>query len=396
MEVSAYGVTKAKELLRPLIIERRELTEFDVLVDILYCGVCHSDKHHIYNDWNDSDFSEDGLIPGHEVIGLVSDIGDGVSKFEIGDAVAIGNMTDSCQHCEKCKKKDEQYCLNGGPTWTYNSKERLTENGGRSLKPQGQKTYGGYSTKIVAQEGFVFKLPDNLDLARSAPLLCAGITMFYPLKKFKIGKGFIVGIAGVGGLGHLGIKFAKALGADVVALTTTDWKVEDSLNLGADDSILMSKNFIDYINIKHKIESTMPITEAESILYNKLSKYPEIVLKSKYLGKFDLIINTIPVAHDVTSYLHLLKPGGSKLHIVGNMNEFPNLKGLNFVFGGKQITSSNVGGTYDTKEMLQFCSDNNIQANIELIDIKATNDAIKLVVNKEARYRFVIDMSTLK
>jgi uncharacterized zinc-type alcohol dehydrogenase-like protein len=390
IEAKAYGAPHAKELLQPLIIPRRNLTELDVLVKIMYCGVCHSDKHHIYNDWGDSKFP---IVPGHEIIGIVQDIGCNVSKFNIGDEVAIGNMTDSCQHCEKCEKGDEQYCLSGGPTWTYNSKERVNEKG-RTLKPVGQKTYGGYSTLIVSQEKFVFKLPYNLDLARSAPLLCAGITMYYPLKHWKIGKGHKVAIAGIGGLGHLGIKFTLALGAEVVALTTSEWKVNDSLKLGADDAILMDKNFINYINIKHKINSDIPVNGNELKVFKSLSLDKNIVIKSDYLGKFDLIIDTIPVAHDVTPYLHLLKPGGSKLHIVGNMNEFPNLKGVNLVFPGKNITSSNVGGTYDTKEMLEFCSDNDIQADIELIDIKNTNQMIQMMVNKKAHYRYVIDMSS--
>lgn len=394
-EVSAYGVTKAKELLKPLTVQRRDLTPFDVLIKILYCGICHSDKHHIYNDWNDIITWSLGksLVPGHEIIGIVEDIGDNVTTLKIGEHVAVGNMVDSCQHCINCSKSKEQYCLNGGPTWVYNSKERVNRDGSRTLRPEGDITYGGYSSKIVAQEKFVFKLPDGLNLAKSAPLLCAGITMYYPLKTHKIGKGFVVGIAGIGGLGHLGIKFAKALGAQVIALTTTEWKLDDSLDLGADDSILMDNDFINYVNIKHKILSNMPITETEAKLFDNLSYDQDIVLKSEYMGKFDIIINTIPVSHDITPYLNLLKPGEGKLHIVGNMNNYPGLKGMSFVFPGKDITSSNVGGTCDTKEMLQFCANNKIEADIELIKITSVNDAIDKIVNKDVRYRFVIDLT---
>ncbi len=384
MDTTAFGVIQENDFLEKVVVTRRVLTDFDVLVKILYCGVCHSDKHHIDNDWDDSVYP---LVPGHEIVGVVENIGSKVTNVIIGDHVAIGNMTDSCQLCTNCILSKEQYCLNGGPTWTYNSKERINENG-RSLRPSGKPTYGGYSGRIVSQEKFVFKLPDSLDLAKSAPLLCAGITMYHPLKKWNIGKNHTVGIAGIGGLGHLGIKFAKALGAKVIALTTTKDKLKDCISLGADDAILMSKDFMNYINIKHKVDSQMPINEEEAILF-----YQSNYEKSVYMNQFDFIIDTIPVTHDITAYLNLLKPE-SNLHIVGNMNYF-HLKGIDFVFSGKNITSSNVGGLYDTREMLNFCSEKNIQANIKLIKPSQINEAICQMVNKNIRYRFVLDLTVV-
>jgi uncharacterized zinc-type alcohol dehydrogenase-like protein len=379
----AYGVEKQGKKLIPTYVSRRDLTSYDIHVAILYCGICHSDKHHVYNDWGDSIYP---LVPGHEIIGVVEEIGTNVTEFQIGDYVAVGNMTDSCMHCKNCHNNQEQYCLQGGPTWVYNGRERLDNKGGRYLKPEGARTYGGYSKNIIVQEHFVFKLPDNLDLARSAPLLCAGITMYSPLKHHKIGKGHKVAIAGIGGLGHLGIKFAIALGAEVVALTTSEWKLEDSKRLGASASILMGDEFKEALNAMDKKEQEKKLTRREQILLNHNNL--------KYREYFDFIISTIPIAHDVTPYLQLLKPN-SKLHIVGNMNEFPNLKGIKSVFRGKDITSSNVGGTYDTKEMLQFCSNNNIEADIELIDIKDVNSAIKAITQNNVYYRYVIDISSL-
>lgn len=383
-QVLGFGVNQAGDDIQSFVLNRRDLTEYDVLVKILYCGVCHSDKHHIYNDWGDSHFP---LIPGHEIIGIVEDVGIKVSKVVIGDRAAIGNMVDSCMHCAKCQKGDEQYCLNGGPTWTYNSRERVTKQG-RTLRPEGERTFGGYSTKIVSNEDFVLKLPVNLDLAASAPLLCAGITMFYPLKHFRIGKGHKVGIAGIGGLGHLGIKFAKALNADVVALTTSQWKLADSLQLGADDSLLINEDYKDLLMALDKIDLEKPLTERDQLLLQSN-------LNKEYRGFFDIIISTIPVSHDVTPYLQLLKPGSGKLHIVGNLNTFPDLKNFNFVFFGKDITSSNVGGIPDTKELLQFCSNNQIVADVQLIKIEQLKEALTMIVNKHVRYRYVLDFTQL-
>jgi uncharacterized zinc-type alcohol dehydrogenase-like protein len=421
--VDAYGVSKAGDLLSKVKIPRRKLTDYDVGVKIWYCGICHSDKHHRDNDWGDSKYNP-LLVPGHEIIGQVVDIGLEVdkNKIKIGDMVAIGNMTDSCQVCKNCEKSWEQYCLNDGPTWVYNSNERLTPDGkGRTLKPEdgllgkpaNDPTYGGYSSYIVAQEKFVLKLPTKLTtsrdlLAASAPLLCAGITVFDPFKLHKIGKGHKVAIAGIGGLGHLAIKFAKALGAEVVGLTTHADKLEDIKALGANDAVLMEyvskadkKNFIP-ISLGNELKLKMFQEQPQRIAEGK--EFPDKVdtilcvsdpvQKEKYYGYFDFILSTIPVAHDVTPYLELLHPGQSKLHIVGNMNEVLDLKGLKFVFEGKNITSSNVGGLQHTKEMLEFCADNQITADVTVVDITEVNKRMEEMVNGQAQYRYVIDLTS--
>ena len=370
----AYGTLKPQEPLQAMTIPRREVTPKDVRVKIIYSGICHSDKHHIFNDWGDSKYL---LVPGHEISGEVEEIGNKVTKFKIGDKVAIGNMTDSCQQCANCHKSWEQYCLNGGPTWVYNSNERLTPKGGRSLKPEesNDPTFGGYSTSIVAQEDFVLPLPENLQGPGGASLLCAGITMYDPLKLAKMGKGHKIGIAGIGGLGHLGLKMAHAMGAEVVGITTSAEKVPLIPTLVPID------------------DNTIPI---------KACLVTDPKHREMYKDYFDMIISTIPVAHDVTPYLEMLKPGQSRLHIVGNMNEYPNLKGMKFVFYGKNITSSNVGGLCDTKEMLQFCSNHNILADVVVINPKDVNVAITNMVNatiidptdNSTKFRYVMDMTS--
>lgn len=379
----AYGIEAKGKKLMPTYVHRRDLTPLDVMVTILYCGVCHSDKHHILNDWNDTIYP---LVPGHEIVGVVDAVGNSVTHCKVGDYVAVGTMTDSCMHCTNCHKGEEQYCLQGGPTWVYNGRERLDEKGGRYLRPEGNRTYGGYSKNIVVQEHFVYLLPDNLDLAKCAPLLCAGITTFTPLKEHRIGKGHKVGIAGIGGLGHLAIKFAKALGAEVVALTTSEWKLSSSKKLGADDSVLVNQDFIDALNAMDKKEEEKKLTKRDTLLLNNVDL--------EYMGYFDLIISTIPVSHDITPYLQLLTTHG-KLHLLGNFNSYPNLSGSKFIPHGKSITSSVAGGTINTREMLQFCSQHHIEADIQLINIKNINNAIKSLSNNNVKYRYVIDMSTL-
>ncbi len=388
METGGYAATAAGEELKLYNISRRKLTPKDVLVKILYSGICRSDQHHIDNDWGDSKYP---LVPGHEIVGEVLQIGNAVTQVKVGDKVAIGNMTDSCQHCISCAKSAEQYCVNGGPTWTYNGRERVLDNGKRTLRPEGDRTFGGYSGKIVAQEKFVLKVPEELhnNLAGCAPLLCAGITMYYPLKEWKIGKEHRVGIAGIGGLGHLGLQFSKAVKAETVGITRTENKMNDIKRFGADDALLMDDNFMTALEAMDKIDMEKELTETErKALISQKDKL-------QYRGYFDLIICTIPVAHDPTPYLRLLKNGTGKLHVVGNMNDFPNLKGINFVFKGQHITSSNVGGLYDTKEMLQFCVDNGIIADVELISHENVNLAIDNLIANKVRYRYVMDMTTL-
>ena len=286
----------------------------------------------------------------------MTSVGDQVTRFKRGDRVVIGNMTDSCQHCESCQEGHEQYCLNE-PTWTYNSRERVRPDGSRSLKPTGDVTYGGYSTYIVAQDKFVLPLPDEIPMSVAAPLLCAGITTFSPLKQHKIGKGHLVGIAGIGGLGHLGIQFAKSLGATVVALTTSKWKIPVCFKrLGADD-----------------------------VIYT-----PDAGERKLYKNKFDFILSTIPVSHDVKPYLDLLKPGKGKYHVVGDMNKFPDLKGIDFVFKGRELTSSNVGGIPDTQEMLLHCAKHKIFPIVQMVPIASINEAMKMIQKKNVKFRFVV------
>ena len=366
----AYGIESKDSKFVPINIERRSLTDYDVEVNILYCGVSRDD----YNDHQNYP-----IIPGNEIVGIIANIGGHVTKFQIGDKVGVGSMVDSCRHCKNCNRGQEQYCLSGGPTWTYNSKERLSETEGRTLKPLGEVTYGGYSTMIVVQEHFIFKLPDNLDLARSAPLLSAGIAIYYPLRYWNVGSNSKIAIAGVGTVGHLGVKFAKALGVEVVALTTSPEKIEDIKKLGADDVILMDRDYIDLLDVLDKKEQGCSLTTHE------LSLLANPNLKSEYRGYFDMIISTIPVSHDITPYLQLLKPDESNLHILGNSK-------CNFKSELKSnITFSKVGGTHDTREMLQFCSMYNIDADIKIIYIDQLNE----VQDKKPSYRYVIDMSTL-
>ena len=358
--VDALAVGAEAQPLSLTALTRRPLLGNDVFVQILYCGVCHSDWHHLQNDWGDSLYP---MVPGHEIAGVVAEVGPLVSKVKVGQAVAIGNMVDSCRHCASCQRGEEQYCLNDGPSWTYNSFERVDPAKGlqRSLKPTGPPTFGGYSTGIVCHEDFVLRVPDAIanDLSRVAPLLCAGITMYDPLKRYQIGKGHKVGIAGIGGLGHLGIKFAKAVGAEVVALTQTPWKLMDAISLGADDAILVTN--------------------------------PDSAGLAKYKDKLDFIIDTIPDPHNPNLYLGLLKPGRGKLHVVGNMEEFPGLRGYKFVFYGRDITSTNVGGSPTTQEMLDFCGEHRILADVQTIHPTQINEAMQAMIDNKVRYRFVID-----
>lgn len=359
MKVPAYGVSGPTDALHPVLIPRRNLTGYDVGVAIEYAGVCHSDIHHCRNDWGDSKYNPI-LVPGHEIAGYVMGVGDQVTRFKEGDRVVIGNMTDSCQHCTSCQEGKEQYCLNIEPTWTYNSRERVQPDGSRSLKPTGDVTYGGFSRYIVAQEKFVLPLPKGIPMSLAAPLLCAGITMYSPLRQHQIGKGHVVGVAGIGGLGHLGLQFARSLGAQVIALTTSTWKIPFCLQLGAHDVIFT----------------------------------PDAKQREKYKNKFDFIISTIPVSHEVKPYLDLLKPGKGKYHIVGDMNKFPDLKGMDFVFKGRELTSSNVGGIPETKEMLQYCAQNKIFPIVQMIPISSINEAMVAIQAKQARFRFVIPASS--
>ncbi|MEZ4802586.1 MAG: NAD(P)-dependent alcohol dehydrogenase [Gelidibacter sp.] len=346
--IKAYGTDAAKSDLKPLDIKRRDVGENDVKIDITYCGVCHSDIHTARNEWGNSVYP---VVPGHEIIGRVTETGKNVSTFKKGDLVGVGCLVDSCQTCDSCKDHLEQYCENGW-TGTYNSADK-------HLK--GQQTYGGYSTSIVVDKKFVLSIPKNIDEKAVAPLLCAGITTWSPLKYWNVKKGDKVGVVGLGGLGHMAVKFANALGAHVVMITTSPEKAKDAKDLGAHE-VLISKN-----------ENEM----------------------NKHMNSFDFILNTIPVGHDMNPYIGLLKRDATMV-IVGAVEPLKPFHGGGIIMGRKKIAGSLIGGIKETQEMLDFCGKHNIVSDIELISMKDINKAYERVINSDVKYRFVIDMESLK
>ncbi|WP_372919444.1 NAD(P)-dependent alcohol dehydrogenase [Salegentibacter sp.] len=345
--VKAYGAQSSDADLEALKIERREITADDVKIDIEYCGVCHSDIHQVRNDWKNSKYP---VIPGHEIIGRVTQVGENVKNFKEGDLVGVGCMVDSCQECDSCKEDLEQYCENGA-TLTYNSKD----------KHLGGHTFGGYSEQVVVDKKFVLRIPENIDAKAAAPLLCAGITTYSPLRHWNVKKGDKVGVIGLGGLGHMGVKFAHALGAHVVMITTSPSKSEDAKKLGAAD-VLISKN-----------EDEM----------------------KKHAGTFDFLLNTIPVGHDMNPYVALLKRDATMV-LVGAIEPLDPVHGGGLIGGRKRIAGSVIGGIKETQEMLDFCGEHNIVSDIEIIDMQNINEAFERVVNSDVKYRFVIDMKSLK
>lgn len=346
-EVKAYAALKESADLEPKTIERRDVTDNDVAIDILFCGVCHSDIHQVHNDWGGSKYP---VVPGHEIIGKVTKVGKNVSNFKEGDLVGVGCMVDSCQRCTNCKNDLEQFCEEG-MTATYNSKD----------KHLGGHTYGGYSQKVVVNKEFVLRIPKNLDPAAAAPLLCAGITTFSPLNHWGVKKGDKVGVIGLGGLGHMGIKFSHAMGAETVMITTSASKKEDAKKLGA-DAVLISKD-----------EEAM----------------------KKHAGSFDFLLNTIPVGHDMNPYTQLLKVDGTMV-LVGAIEPLEPLNGGNLIMGRKSIAGSLIGGIKETQEMLDFCGEHDITCDIEMIKMDEINNAFKRVQDSDVKYRFVIDMESLQ
>ncbi len=344
--VKAYGTEAADALLKDMNIERRELGEHDVQIDILYCGICHSDLHAIHNDWGGTTYP---IVPGHEIVGKVIATGDKVSKFKIGDLAAIGCIVDSCGHCHQCNEGEEQFCENG---WTlvFNAPDKIS----------GGMTYGGFSEEIVTKEDYVVHVPENLDLPSAAPILCAGITTYSPLKHWKAGPGKNVAVLGVGGLGHMAVKIAKAMGAHVTVFTHSPSKIEDAKRLGADDVVLSS--------------------DAE-----QMKKCP----------MQDMILDTVSAKHDVNAYLNLLKKDGS-LVLVGLPNEPLEVAAFSVVNGRRNFSGSNIGGIKETQEVLDFCAKHNITADIELINVNQINEAFERLEKNDVKYRFVIDMKTLK
>nr|WP_199081100.1 NAD(P)-dependent alcohol dehydrogenase [Pedobacter sp. ASV19] len=347
-KVKAYGTEALGQDLKELDISRRAVLENDVEIEILYCGVCHSDMHHVHGDWGKEKYP---LVPGHEIVGRVIGTGPGVTKLKIGDLAGVGCLVDSCRTCESCKKDLEQYCLNGS-TVTYGGYD----------KHSGGHTFGGYSEKIVVDEQFVLKVPLNLDLAAVAPLLCAGITTWSPLRHWKVGKGSKVAVIGLGGLGHMAIKLAKGLGADVTLFSRSKSKEKDAFDLGA-DAVVMStdKNQMDAVS-----------------------------------SKFDLIIDTVPYIHDVNPYISTLSIDGT-LVLVGYLGGLePILNSVPLIMGRKSVAGSLIGGLAETQEMLDFCGEKNIVSEIEVIRMQDIKQAYDRMLKSDVKYRFVIDMASLK
>jgi uncharacterized zinc-type alcohol dehydrogenase-like protein len=343
----AYGTRAADAPLDEMDIQRRSTGEEDVHIEITYCGVCHSDIHTARNEWLNSTYP---VVPGHEIIGHVVEVGRKVKRFKKGDLVGVGCMVDSCQECGPCKDHLEMFCQNGC-TWTYNSPNPHL----------GGRTYGGYSTHIVVRQEFVLKIPENIDQTAAAPLLCAGITTWSPLRHWKVGKGDKVGIVGLGGLGHMGIKFANALGAHVVMITRSPEKARDAEDLGAHEVLLS--------------------TDSEAM--------------QAQANSFDFILNTIPVGHEMDPYISLLKIDATMV-LVGAVEPLKPFHGGGIIMGRKRIAGSLIGGIKETQEMLDFCGKHNIVCDIELIRMQEINEAYDRVVNSDVKYRFVIDMRSLK
>ncbi|WP_346237508.1 NAD(P)-dependent alcohol dehydrogenase [Niabella insulamsoli] len=347
-QVKAFGTAAANADLEQMKIERRTLTGKDVEIDILFCGVCHSDLHTARNDWGGSKYP---CVPGHEIVGKVIGTGKEVTKFKPGDLVAVGCMVDSCQTCDNCKQDLEQYCLNGF-TGTYNGKDKHT-NG---------HTFGGYSEKIVVDEHFVLKVPENLDAAAVAPVLCAGITTWSPLRHWKVTKGSKVAVVGLGGLGHMALKLAHALGAEVTLFSRSADKKEEAKALGA-DNVIISTDEQQMASVKNT---------------------------------FDLIIDTVPYVHDLNPYIATLHASGT-LVLVGYLGPLdPVLNTAPMVVGRKAVSGSLIGGIAETQELLDFCGEHQIVSEIERINIQDINTAYERMLKSDVRYRFVIDMASLK
>ncbi|UAY53445.1 NAD(P)-dependent alcohol dehydrogenase [Ferruginibacter albus] len=346
--VKAFGAESKTADLKQMNIERRETTAKDVEIEILYCGVCHSDLHTARNDWGGSIYP---AVPGHEIVGRVTKVGSEVTKFKAGDLAAVGCLVDSCRTCNSCKQDLEQYCLNGF-TGTYNGKD----------KHSGGHTFGGYSEKVVVDEHFVLKVPANLNLAAVAPLLCAGITTWSPLKHWNVGPNSKVAVVGLGGLGHMAIKLAKGLGAEVTLFSRTPGKTDDAKGLGA-DAVVISTDDAQMKSVK---------------------------------GKFDVIIDTVPYVHDVNPYVTTLNISGT-LVLVGYLGGLePILNTVPMIMGRKSVAGSVIGGIAETQELLDFCGEKGIVSEIEMIKMQDINQAYERMLKSDVRYRFVIDMASLK
>ncbi|NLQ17155.1 NAD(P)-dependent alcohol dehydrogenase [Marinomonas sp. M1K-6] len=347
-QAKAYAAQSATTPLAPFSFERRALREDDVKIDILYCGVCHSDIHVAESDWGPSNYP---IVPGHEIVGKVTQVGNKVSKYKIGDVVGVGCMVDSCQHCSHCAADLEQYC-DKGFVGTYGFNDLI----------DGTLTYGGYSDHIVVREKFVLAIPEALDISKAAPLLCAGITTYSPLRHHGVKAGDKVGVLGMGGLGHMGVKFAKALGAEVTIFTRSESKIAEAKKQGAD----------------HVIVSTDDAQMAAATMH------------------FDYLLDTIPVQHDLNPYLNCLKVDGTHI-LVGLVEPMePAVHSANLVLKRRVLTGSLIGGIAETQEVLDFCAQHNIECDAEMINIQDINQAYQRMKKGDVKYRFIIDMKSLK
>lgn len=348
MKILGFAAQSTNQPLAPFQFERRQLRADDVNIEILYSGVCHSDLHQARNDWGIANFP---LVPGHEIVGRITEIGSAVKKYHVGDLVGIGCMVDSCRTCPACEQNLEQYCENGN-TGTYNSVDRHDKT----------PTFGGYSTSIICSENFVLKIPPHLDLTGVPPLLCAGITTWSPLRHWNVSKGSKVAVVGLGGLGHMVLKLAHALGAEVTLFTRSNNKIEDAKRLGAHHVILS--------NDKVQMKAAR--------------------------NQFDLIIDTVPNHHDLNPYIPTLKLDGTLVMVgyLGKLEEMLNITPL--IRGRRTIAGSLIGGIKETQELLDFCGEHNITSDVEMINMQDINTAFTRMENSDVKYRFVIDMQSLK
>lgn len=346
----AYSAASAASPLASDTIARRDPTENDVQIEILFCGICHSDLHSVRDEWSDFMSTTYPIVPGHEIVGRVTEVGSAVTQFKSGDLVGVGCMVDSDGTCPNCKADFEQFCQNA--IFTYNSPDK------HKTAPV---TYGGYSNSIVVDQRFVLRVPPNLDLAGVAPLLCAGITTYSPLHHWGVTEGKKVGVIGLGGLGHMGVKIAHALGAHVVVFTTSPDKTEDALRLGADE-VVVSRN-------------------ADEM--------------QKHAGSFDFILDTVSAKHDINAYLNLLRLDGN-ITLVGAPEKPLEVAAFSLIMGRRSLSGSMIGGIAETQEMLDFCGKHNITADVEVIPIQKVNEAYDRLLKADVKYRFVIDMASLK
>lgn len=345
--IKAFGTEAAEAPLKTLDIKRRAVKAHDVEIEILYCGICHSDLHTARNEWHGTIYP---IVPGHEIVGRVTKVGDHVKGFKVGDLAGVGCLVDSCRECEHCKNDLEQFC-DEGSTQTFNSPD----------KHLGGQTYGGYSQSITVDESFVLHISDKLDLAAVAPLLCAGITTYSPLKHWRVGPGQKVGIVGIGGLGHMGIKIAKAMGAHVVVFTTSLSKTDDAKRLGADEVVLST-------------DEAQMAAHARSL---------------------NFILDCVSAEHNIDAYLNLLKVDGTLTLVGAPMDPLP-VTSFSLILGRRSFSGSLIGGLAETQEMLDFCAEHNITSDVEVIGVNDVNDAYERLLKGDVKYRFVIDMASLK